>query len=473
MTAGLPTIIYNLLPFGRRLLSKKVVFYMTNKEKIYNIILEKSKEFNLQDFLISRKGGVTTEEVAQLLKIARPNVSFILNRLVKEGKIVKIISKPVYYIEKNRLAYFLEENVKEEMLLKDLIDFLHLKEEKECTFENIIGHDGSLKGQIEQAKAAVLYPPYGLHTLIIGPPGSGKSFFAEMMHKFSLQNGREGPFEVLNCADYYNNPQLLMSHLFGHVKGAYTGADTDKIGLVEKADKGILFLDEVHRLPPEGQEMFFYLIDKGVYRRLGDTAERKANLMIIAATTEKPDSFLLKTFMRRIPVIIQLPSFEERPLNEKIEIIIYLFKEEAKRLNLNIVVHPEVISLLLSLQYEGNIGELKSLLQLICSKAFLMNYVAKRNFLKIDLTLLNRSYLGLGWDDRSDRLVFDKFLIISPEKEKKIDKYDFYEFIAMKYHELKEKGIKGMLLKKEIIDYINNFLESILEDNFRKNGNFP
>ena len=175
--------------------------------------------------------------------------------------------------------------------------------------------------------------------------------------------------------------------------------------------------------------------------------------------------------MRRIPVIIQLPSFEERPLNEKIEIIIYLFKEEAKRLNLNIVVHPEVISLLLSLQYEGNIGELKSLLQLICSKAFLMNYVAKRNFLKIDLTLLNRSYLGLGWDDRSDRLVFDKFLIISPEKEKKIDKYDFYEFIAMKYHELKEKGIKGMLLKKEIIDYINNFLESILEDNFRKNGN--
>jgi len=443
---------------------------MTNKEKIYNVIVEKSKEFDIQNFLISRKGGITTEEVAQLLKMARPNVSFILNYLVREGKIVKIISKPVYYIEKDRLAYFLGNKVKEEMLLKDLIDFLHLRKGKECAFENIIGHDGSLKGQIEQAKAAVLYPPYGLHTLIIGPPGSGKSFFAEMMYKFSLQNGRVGPLEVLNCADYYNNPQLLMSHLFGHVKGAYTGADVDKIGLVEKADKGILFLDEVHRLPPEGQEMLFYLIDKGVYKRLGDTVERRANLMIIAATTEKPGSFLLKTFMRRIPVVIQLTSFEEKPLEEKIEMIIHLFKEEAKRLNLNIVVHPEVISLFLSLQYEGNIGELKSLLQLICSKAFLMNYGTKRNFLKIDLTLLPQNYLKLGLNDR---VVFDKFLIISPEKEKKIDRYDFYEFIAMKYHELKERGIKGMLLEKGIIDCINNFLESILEDNFRKNGNFP
>lgn len=428
---------------------------MTNKEKIYNIIVEKSKEFDIQNFLISRKGGITTEEVAQLLKMARPNVSFILNHLVREGKIVKIISKPVYYIEKNRLAYFLGNKVKEEMLLKDLIDFLNLRKGKECAFENIIGHDGSLKGQIEQAKAAVLYPPYGLHTLIIGPPGSGKSFFAEMMYKFSLQIGRVGPLEVLNCADYYNNPQLLMSHLFGHVKGAYTGADVDKIGLVEKADKGILFLDEVHRLPPEGQEMLFYLIDKGVYKRLGDTVERRANLMIIAATTEKPDSFLLKTFMRRIPVVIQLPSFEERPLEEKIEIIIHLFQEEAKRLNLNIILHPELISFLLSLQYEGNIGELKSFIQLLCSKAFLMNYETKRNFLKIDLTLLPSIYLNVG---KSKTINFDKFLIISSEIEREIDKYDFYEFIAMKYNELKEKGIVEIF-------------EIMLGDNFGKNGN--
>lgn len=66
------------------------------------------------------------------------------------------------------------------------------------------------------------------------------------------------PFIIFNCADYAENPQLLLSQLFGHVKGAYTGAAVLKKGLVEKADGGILFLDEVHRLPPEGQELLYF-----------------------------------------------------------------------------------------------------------------------------------------------------------------------------------------------------------------------
>jgi len=80
-------------------------------------------------------------------------------------------------------------------------------------------------------------------------------------------------------------------------KGAYTGADRDRAGLVEKADGGILFLDEVHRLPPEGQEMLFYLMDKGIYRRLGESeSQHKANVLIICATTESIESVLLRTF---------------------------------------------------------------------------------------------------------------------------------------------------------------------------------
>ena len=140
-------------------------------------------------------------------------------------------------------------------------------------FSAMIGWDKSLRVKVEQAKAAVLYPPHGLHTLIVGMTGVGKSEMAEAMYKYALQvkklKAQQFPFVVFNCADYAENPQLLLAQLFGYKKGAFTGADTDRDGLVAKADGGILFLDEVHRLPPDGQEILFQLIDKGKYRRLG------------------------------------------------------------------------------------------------------------------------------------------------------------------------------------------------------------
>lgn len=118
---------------------------------------------------------------------------------------------------------------------------------------------------------------------------------------------------VFNCADYANNPELLMSHLFGYVKGAFTGADSDKEGLIQQADGGMLFLDEIHRLPPEGQEMIFYFMDHGSYNRLGETGKNhQADVRIVGATTEDPHSSLLDTFVRRIPINIQMPSFNSQ-----------------------------------------------------------------------------------------------------------------------------------------------------------------
>lgn len=124
----------------------------------------------------------------------------------------------------------------------------YISDENE-SFAEIIGADLSLKTQIQQAKAAVLYPPHGLHTLIIGESGVGKSFLAEKMYNFaeSKKEIKEDKFVVFNCADYAENPQLLYSYLFGHKKGSFTGAAEEKDGLIKKADNGILFLDEVHR----------------------------------------------------------------------------------------------------------------------------------------------------------------------------------------------------------------------------------
>ncbi|MGB9780668.1 sigma 54-interacting transcriptional regulator [Caldanaerobacter sp.] len=428
---------------------------MSNKDRVYRLVIEKSKNFNLRDFFLHKIGGITTAEIGEILDIARANVSSILNELVREEKVIKIISKPVYYVERETFIRAFGREVQYEISLNEL-ERISETYVKEADFSNIVGYDGSLKEQIEQAKAAVIYPPHGLHTLVIGPAGSGKTYLAESMYKFAQRKGLRGAFEVLNCADYYHNPQLLLSHLFGHVKGAYTGAYNEKIGLVEKADNGILFLDEVHRLPPEGQEMLFYLMDKGIYKRLGDTEERKANIMIIAATTEKIDSILLKTFIRRIPVIIQLPSFDERPLEEKLKIILYLIKEESKRLGSPIIVPYYLVYLLSSFKYEGNIGELKSLLQLMCSKAFLINFQMNRKFLKLDMNLLPAKYQKK--ESFTGRI--DEFFIITPLEEKSIDRYDLYEFIASKYHELKEKGMGEKTIREKIFNTVEEFLDN-------------
>ena len=132
------------------------------------------------------------------------------------------------------------------------------------------------------------------------------------MYKFAkgTNNFKEDcEFIVFNCADYADNPQLLLSQLFGSVKGAYTGATENKKGIIEICDGGILFLDEIHRLPPEGQEILFSILDKGTFRRLGETnTTRKSDIMIIAATTESAESSLLLTFRRRIPMVIEIPA---------------------------------------------------------------------------------------------------------------------------------------------------------------------
>ena len=169
-----------------------------------------------------------------------------------------------------------------------------------------------------------------------------------------------------------NNPQLLISHVFGYVKGAFTGAEQSKAGLVEEADGGVLFLDEIHRLPPEGQEMIFYFMDTGTFNRLGETRRsRQAKVLIIGATTEDPDSVLTKTFVRRIPNIMKIPPLAERSSGEKLDIIKLMFQDEAQRVKKPIRVGVETIKALVGSIGSGNVGQLKSNIKLLCAQAFL------------------------------------------------------------------------------------------------------
>ena len=343
------------------------------------------------------------------------------------------------------------------------------------SFKEIIGYNGSLKPQISQAKAAILYPPHGLHTLILGPSGVGKSQIAEAMYCFAKESKilkEEKPFIVFNCADYADNPQLLVAQLFGYNKGSFTGAETSKPGLVEKADGGILFLDEVHRLPSEGQEILFYLLDKGKFRRIGETENmREAKIMLIAATTETPESSLLLTFRRRIPMVIELPSINERPYSEKYDIIKFFFTKEAFRINKPIRIKPDIIRALMIYDCPGNIGQIRSDIQVACARGFLNSLNSKSGELNIKLSdLSNHVRMGLLKASKRDPNIekyINKDMIIYPNKKIKLlpkeDRYilpdEIYQFIEDRFSELKNQRLD----KNEIYKIVGGQIESELE----------
>ena len=303
---------------------------MNTEKMIAEVLREENKKNPLTDEEIAKKLNILREIVTEYRK--KNNIANSRNRRLEYVKTDALeILKKDKKISDRALAEALKEkgykveryaasNIKKELIsnmqeddyineikdkkTEDIKDF----HEQKDFFKEVVGYNGSLRVQVEQAKAAVSYPPHGLHVLILGPSGVGKSYLADAMYEFAKSTSNfseEAKYIIFNCADYADNPQLLLSQLFGSVKGAYTGATENKMGIVEACDGGILFLDEIHRLPSEGQEILFSILDKGIFRRLGESETvRKSNVMIIAATTEKVESSLLLTFRRRIPMVI-------------------------------------------------------------------------------------------------------------------------------------------------------------------------
>ncbi|WP_017753239.1 sigma 54-interacting transcriptional regulator [Clostridium tyrobutyricum] len=343
-------------------------------------------------------------------------------------------------------------------------------------FQNIIGNNGSLNHIIKLAKAAVLYPKNGLHTLICGSTGVGKSQLVEQMNEFARKvRKKEVPFVVFNCADYGDNPQLLVSQLFGYKKGSFTGALSDKHGLIEKANNGMLFLDEIHRLPSKGQEILFRIIDKGEFTRLGETdVTRKVNVMIIGATTENVESNLLNTFRRRIPVLIEIPSLEERPTIERMQIINKFFKLEAQRINKAFYISGEVIKSFLFYNCPGNIGQLRSDIQVTCAKSFL-NLISDNSdkmqikiedlpsHIKKQFSYIHEKAMQLNMIDIEDKNIEIDYKKVCDDQSS-VFTYNVYDFIENRIEELKcqnklTNDIKSIVsdeLEKELNDYISN-----------------
>ena len=241
---------------------------------------------------------------------------------------------------------------------------LYLEEEirSEFNFEEIIGESSVLKRALSQVELAA---PAGTTVLLLGETGTGKELFARAIHNRSPR--RDRTFVKINCAAIPSG--LLESELFGHERGAFTGAINQKIGRFELADRGTLFLDEVGDIPLELQPKLLRVLQEQEFERLGGNRTQRVDVRVVAATNVDLAKLVAQRAFRsdlyyRLNVFpIQIPALRER--TEDIPLLVRYFVQRFSRsLNKPVEYIPaEAMDALASYSWPGNIRELENLIE--------------------------------------------------------------------------------------------------------------
>jgi DNA-binding NtrC family response regulator len=204
--------------------------------------------------------------------------------------------------------------------------------------------------------------------LILGETGTGKELVARAVHRNSPRSSK--PFIALNCAAL--PPTLLESELFGHERGAFTGADRSRGGLFEAAHEGTLFLDEIGEMPPDAQAKLLRVLTDGQVVRIGSTRPRQVDVRVIAAThrdlqQRMRDGLFREDLYYRLAVVpIPVPPLRDHP--EDIPTLCELFLRQASR-DLKVPKHdlsPAALKYLMNYSFPGNIRELRNLIERAC-----------------------------------------------------------------------------------------------------------
>jgi formate hydrogenlyase transcriptional activator len=268
------------------------------------------------------------------------------------------VAKQVAVAFENALAFACIEALKEK-LEKEKI---YLEEEIRNDFEEIIGESAALRRVLKEVETVA---PTNSTVLIIGETGTGKELIARALHR--LSPNRERTFVKLNCAAIPSG--LLESELFGHEKGAFTGAIMQKIGRFELAHEGTLFLDEVGDIPPELQPKLLRVLQEQEFERLGSTKTIRVNVRLLAATnrdlpTMVTDGQFRRDLYYRLNVFpITLPPLRERA-DDIPRLVRHLTQKFARRMGRQIETIPtDVMDALVRYGWPGNVRELENVIE--------------------------------------------------------------------------------------------------------------
>ncbi len=305
-------------------------------------------------------------ELTRLIKTMNPNAKIILTtsypsistalKAIK-AKVEDYLIKPFVFDEIKAILKELNKPIDREKIIEK--PPLFREKEEICS---IIGESIEIKLLMEKIKKIANTPT---NVLLLGETGTGKELFARAIHDSSYR--KKKPFVAINCASLPEN--LLESELFGFVKGAFTGATSDKKGLLEIADGGTVFLDEIGDLPLSLQAKLLRVLEDREIRPLGSVISKKVDLRIISATNKdlieevKEGKFREDLFFRLNVITLSIPPLRER--GKDLEILAHHFMRKfAIKMGKNIKkIDPQVIKLLYKHTWPGNIRELQNVIE--------------------------------------------------------------------------------------------------------------
>jgi formate hydrogenlyase transcriptional activator len=301
--------------------------------------------------LLTRKGTVGTLNLASKADQAFAPQDIGLLKQVAAQVAIALDNARAY----REIAELTDKLAKEKLYLEDEI-------RAELNFEEIVGESPALKHVLAQARTVA---PSEASVLILGETGTGKELVARAIHRMSSR--RDASFIKLNCAAIPTG--LLESELFGHERGAFTGAISQKVGRLELADKGTLFLDEVGEIPLELQPKLLRVLQDQEFERLGSTRTIKVNIRLIAATNRDlaksvaAREFRSDLFYRLNVFPVRMPPLRER-VNDVPLLVRYFVQKFARRMNKPIETIPtETMNALVGWEWPGNVRELENFIE--------------------------------------------------------------------------------------------------------------